>query len=179
MFSSSTWSPASLSSYINLYLNDNWYLNITIKTNIIRMFFWFRVFFVHLVPCILLVIFNFLLCSAMKRAEQRRKRLTNRWTLQSRPGWWEGGQDSRQWFWRGSQTIIFKFPLFQCQKSSQAEQRRNRLTNKWTLQKDKKGEIYKEEGTYQKVNKSMNFRHGPCRRQIKKEYKKTFLRQFS
>ena len=25
-----------------------------------------------------LVIFNFLLCSAMKRAEQRRKRLTNR-----------------------------------------------------------------------------------------------------
>ena len=45
---------------------------------IIRMFFWFRVFFVHMLPCVFLVIFNILLCSAMKRAEKIRKTLTTR-----------------------------------------------------------------------------------------------------
>merc|ERR1719270_370367 len=37
---------------------------------------WFRVVFVQLFPCISLVILNILLFSAMRRAEQRRRRLT-------------------------------------------------------------------------------------------------------
>jgi len=40
------------------------------------MFWWFRVIFVQVVPCISLVILNILLFSAMRRAEQRRRRLT-------------------------------------------------------------------------------------------------------
>merc|ERR1719507_1972905 len=39
-------------------------------------FFWFRCLFVQLLPCISLVILNILLFSAMRRAEQRRRRLT-------------------------------------------------------------------------------------------------------
>jgi len=39
-------------------------------------FWWFRVIFVQVVPCISLVILNILLFSAMRRAEQRRRRLT-------------------------------------------------------------------------------------------------------
>jgi hypothetical protein len=38
-------------------------------------FFWFRVIFIQLVPCVSLVILNFLLFSAMRRAEKRRQRL--------------------------------------------------------------------------------------------------------
>ena len=37
---------------------------------------WFRCLFVQLIPCISLVILNILLFSAMRRAEQRRRRLT-------------------------------------------------------------------------------------------------------
>ena len=60
-------------------------------------------------------------------------------------------------------------------KSNPAEQEEaHKQVNIAKRQKDKKGEIYKEEGTYQKVNKSMNLWHSPCRRQIKKEYKKTY-----
>jgi len=40
------------------------------------LFWWFRVIFVQVVPCISLVILNILLFSAMRRAEQRRRRLT-------------------------------------------------------------------------------------------------------
>lgn len=39
-------------------------------------FWWFRVIFVQVLPCISLVILNILLFSAMRRAEQRRRRLT-------------------------------------------------------------------------------------------------------
>ena len=39
-------------------------------------FWWFRVIFVQLFPCISLVVLNVLLFSAMRRAEQRRRRLT-------------------------------------------------------------------------------------------------------
>ena len=39
-------------------------------------FWWFRCLFVQLLPCISLVILNILLFSAMRRAEQRRRRLT-------------------------------------------------------------------------------------------------------
>ena len=38
-------------------------------------FFWFRVIFIQLIPCVSLVILNFLLFSAMRRAERRRQRL--------------------------------------------------------------------------------------------------------
>ena len=34
----------------------------------------FRVIFVHFVPCISLVLLNFLLCAALRRADQRRQR---------------------------------------------------------------------------------------------------------
>jgi len=40
------------------------------------LFWWFRVIFVQVFPCISLVILNILLFSAMRRAEQRRRRLT-------------------------------------------------------------------------------------------------------
>merc|ERR1719361_1062548 len=40
------------------------------------VFWWFRVIFVQVFPCISLVILNILLFSAMRRAEQRRRRLT-------------------------------------------------------------------------------------------------------
>jgi len=39
-------------------------------------FWWFRVIFVQIFPCISLVILNILLFSAMRKAEQRRRRLT-------------------------------------------------------------------------------------------------------
>jgi len=39
-------------------------------------FWWFRCLFVQLLPCVSLVILNILLFSAMRRAEQRRRRLT-------------------------------------------------------------------------------------------------------
>ena len=65
----------------------------TIQTAVTRAFFWFRVFFVHLLPCIFLVIFNILLCSAMKKAEQRRKRLTNRYYLKDQQVLSRGSRD--------------------------------------------------------------------------------------
>ena len=34
----------------------------------------FRVIFVHFVPCLSLVLLNFLLCAALRRADQRRQR---------------------------------------------------------------------------------------------------------
>ncbi|XP_023321473.1 sex peptide receptor [Eurytemora carolleeae] len=52
-----TAAPNSLTIYFNTY-------------------FWFRVLFVQLFPCISLVILNILLFSAMRRAESRRRRLT-------------------------------------------------------------------------------------------------------
>lgn len=42
------------------------------------VFFWFRVIFVHLIPCTSLVILNYHLCVALRRAEQRRKRLLSK-----------------------------------------------------------------------------------------------------
>ena len=52
-------------------------------------------------------------------------------------------------------------------KSNPAEQEKaHKQVNVAKTQKHKKREIHKEEGTYQKMNKSMNLWHGPCRRQI-------------
>ena len=39
------------------------------------IFYRFRVLFVHLIPCVSLVILNILLFSAMRRAERRRQKL--------------------------------------------------------------------------------------------------------
>ena len=43
------------------------------------IFFWFRVIFVHLVPCSALVWLNYHLAVALRRADQRRRRLHDRW----------------------------------------------------------------------------------------------------
>ena len=42
------------------------------------IFFWFRVIFVHLVPCSALVWLNYHLAVALRRADQRRRRLHDR-----------------------------------------------------------------------------------------------------
>ena len=56
------------------------FVNFTSLKNFISLdhyffiFFWFRVVFVHLVPCVALVVLNYLLCAALRRADQRRRR---------------------------------------------------------------------------------------------------------
>ena len=45
------------------------------------IFFWFRVIFVHLVPCSALVWLNYHLAVALRRADQRRRRLHDRWMV--------------------------------------------------------------------------------------------------
>ncbi|XP_023346096.1 sex peptide receptor [Eurytemora carolleeae] len=53
---------------------SDWLKSISLNAYFLT-FYWFRVIFVQLVPCVALVILNTLLFSAMKRAERRRQKL--------------------------------------------------------------------------------------------------------
>ncbi|XP_045209597.1 sex peptide receptor-like [Mercenaria mercenaria] len=73
--------PWTVPSYVNpnetyqgcVYQTRNWAMNhMDMYQNI---YFWFRIIFIHLVPCISLVVLNGLLISAMRKAQIRRMQL--------------------------------------------------------------------------------------------------------
>eukprot|EP00090_Calanus_glacialis_P019990 TRINITY_DN30708_c0_g1_i4.p1 TRINITY_DN30708_c0_g1~~TRINITY_DN30708_c0_g1_i4.p1 ORF type:complete len:460 (-),score=70.44 TRINITY_DN30708_c0_g1_i4:402-1781(-) len=86
-------------------------------------FWWFRVVFVQIFPCISLVILNILLFSAMRRAEQRRRRLTiNKTNNNFKKG---GSRPTR------SNTIARRMSIFGFSKESR--DRRQRDANNTTM----------------------------------------------
>ena len=56
----------STANWVHEYIGENWYFS---------SYYLFRILFVHLLPCALLVILNLLLFKAMKQAQDRRKML--------------------------------------------------------------------------------------------------------
>jgi len=74
-------------------------------------FWWFRVVFVQIFPCVSLVILNILLFSAMRRAEQRRRRLTINKTNNNNKKY--GARHTR------SNTIARRMSIFGFSKESQ------------------------------------------------------------
>jgi len=86
-------------------------------------FWWFRVVFVQIFPCISLVILNILLFSAMRRAEQRRRRLTINKTNNN---FKKGGSRPKR-----SNTIARRMSIFGFSKESR--DRRQRDANNTTM----------------------------------------------